>query len=130
MRLLHLEDHRLSGSIPTEFGKLAMLSDLHAENNRLEGTVPTELGAIGLELTSLYLQNNSLSGTIPTEIRALGNMCYLYLDHNHLSGTVPHEVCDLFVESALALCQLNDNDFVCPLASAPCAARSCYATCK
>ena len=46
------DSHGLTGTIPTELGKLAQLTILYLYNNALSGTIPTELGLL-TELTEL-----------------------------------------------------------------------------
>ena len=41
---LDLDNNRLSGAIPTEFGNLVNLRELDLDKNQLSGTIPTELG--------------------------------------------------------------------------------------
>ena len=43
LRLLVLDDNQLSGTLPTEIGKLANLQVLWLQYNQLSGVLPTEL---------------------------------------------------------------------------------------
>ena len=54
----------LSGSIPSELGKLTKLRRLYLDNNYLSGPIPTELGNLA-NLEELLLGGNELTGCIP-----------------------------------------------------------------
>ncbi|CAI5477862.1 unnamed protein product, partial [Closterium sp. Yama58-4] len=108
----NLHSNRLTGSIPSTFGRLTSLTDLALHNNSLDGTIPDSItrisslvdlrlggnkllgsipGAIGnlTALTRLSLANNSLSGTIPDSIGNIPTLASLNLSLNSLSGSMP-----------------------------------------
>jgi Leucine-rich repeat (LRR) protein len=80
-------DLTVTGSIPTEFGRLTKLTDIDIGSN-LTGPIPTEFGALKA-LTKLYIGNNKLTGPIPTELVQLVALKEISLDHNKLTGIVP-----------------------------------------
>ena len=88
LRHLYLYDNRLSGSIPAELGDLHNLHVLIFSNNRLSGLIPAELGELTY-LNQLSLHSNQLSGSIPAELGDLTYLRYLYLSNNRLRGCVP-----------------------------------------
>ena len=51
---MRLDENLLSGTIPTELGRLANLTVLHLWGNQLTGQIPTQLGDLS-SLTVLYL---------------------------------------------------------------------------
>ncbi|XP_031504891.1 probable LRR receptor-like serine/threonine-protein kinase At1g67720 [Nymphaea colorata] len=62
--------NKFSGTIP-DLRPLKRLKILHLENNELNGTIPSTLGMVQ-NLRELYLQNNNLTGKIPANLRKAG----------------------------------------------------------
>ncbi|XP_065876869.1 LRR receptor-like serine/threonine-protein kinase FEI 1 [Euphorbia lathyris] len=85
---LSLKNHKLSGPISPEIGKLQHLRILALYNNNFYGTIPSELGNC-TELQGIYLQGNYLSGLIPSELGNLSELQYLDISSNSLSGSIP-----------------------------------------
>jgi len=54
----------LSGTLPTELGRLTKLQLLEGEDNKFTGTIPSELGQM-TELQVLQLNHNRLHGNFP-----------------------------------------------------------------
>lgn len=106
LAFLDLSANQLTGTIPTEAGRLLQLTDLRlALSDRsptpdgfcrgasnplgcLSGTIPTELGLL-VNLRSLWLFSNNLTGMLPTQISNLVSLEELFLDKNVISGPVP-----------------------------------------
>ena len=78
----------LSGTIPSEFGNLTIMSNLNLASNDLSGPIPPALGEVA-GLRRLNLASNALSGTIPPEFGNLTMMSDLNLTSNDLSGPIP-----------------------------------------
>ena len=92
---INLDNHLITGSIPTEICNLTGLTKLYLTDNDLAGPIPTEIGNL-TELKNLDLTDNDLTGPIPTEIgnlTALNNE--LVLSYNQLTGTIPTEIGNL-----------------------------------
>ncbi|XP_009596436.1 LRR receptor-like serine/threonine-protein kinase FEI 1 isoform X2 [Nicotiana tomentosiformis] len=85
---LILPDHKLSGSISPDIGKLDQLQFLALHDNNFYGTIPPALGNC-TKLKSLFLQGNYLSGWIPDELGNLPKLENLDLSSNSLSGNIP-----------------------------------------
>ncbi|KDP39728.1 hypothetical protein JCGZ_02748 [Jatropha curcas] len=85
---LSLKNHKLSGPISPDIGKLDHLKILDLKNNNFYGTIPSELGNC-TELQGVYLQGNYLSGLIPSELGKLSALQYLDISSNSLSGSIP-----------------------------------------
>ena len=62
--LCHTLQNQLTGSIPTELGKINLTRAFDLQSNKLTSAVCTELGR--LNLTSFSVRSNSLSSAIPT----------------------------------------------------------------
>ncbi len=92
---LALHERYLSGTIPTEIGRLSfnLAGGLYLHGNRISGTIPTEIGMLSKLSAYVMLDYNSLSGTIPTELSRLSHlMGGIFLRNNRLSGRVPVEL--------------------------------------
>ena len=99
------KDNALAGTIPdTFFDELINITALDLSYNSLSGTMPTEAGKMR-SLRSLELSNNRLTGTIPTEIANMGSalgygltpgglegLTHFDISHNNLTGIIPSEV--------------------------------------
>ncbi|WVZ78802.1 hypothetical protein U9M48_026453 [Paspalum notatum var. saurae] len=70
VRLLVMEDCKLTGQIPSWLSKLQDLNILDLAGNRLTGPVPTWLGGLK-KLYYLDLSDNQLSGEIPASLNEL-----------------------------------------------------------
>ena len=99
---LTFPDNNLTGTIPSEVGKLTSLDSISLENNKLTGTIPDFSGLTNLD--SLELENNELTGDIP----ALDGLTSLYtfnLSGNELTGDIP----DLSKLTSLETLNLSGN---------------------
>ncbi|KAL0324070.1 UNVERIFIED_CONTAM: LRR receptor-like serine/threonine-protein kinase FEI 1 [Sesamum calycinum] len=85
---LSLPNHKLSGPISADIGKLESLQFLALHDNNLYGAIPPELGNC-TQLQSVFLQGNYLSGLIPSELGNLSQLENLDLSSNSLSGSIP-----------------------------------------
>eukprot|EP00546_Thalassionema_frauenfeldii_P011681 CAMPEP_0178926166 /NCGR_PEP_ID=MMETSP0786-20121207/18360_1 /TAXON_ID=186022 /ORGANISM="Thalassionema frauenfeldii, Strain CCMP 1798" /LENGTH=574 /DNA_ID=CAMNT_0020601215 /DNA_START=61 /DNA_END=1786 /DNA_ORIENTATION=+ len=82
---LDLPKRDLTGTIPTEIGRLVNLKYVDLGNNELSGTIPSEMGLLTM-LKRLWLDNNELSG-IPSEIGMLTDLTSLTLYGNDFSNS-------------------------------------------
>ncbi|KAK6129836.1 hypothetical protein DH2020_036422 [Rehmannia glutinosa] len=85
---LSLPNHKLSGPISSDLGKLESLQFLALHDNNLYGAIPPELGNC-TQLQSIFLQGNYLSGLIPSELGNLSQLESLDVSSNSLSGSIP-----------------------------------------
>ncbi|KAJ4729105.1 Receptor-like protein kinase [Melia azedarach] len=85
---LSLTNHKLSGPISPDLGKLDQLKFLNLHNNDFYGEIPSELGNC-TELQTISLQGNYLSGFIPSELGNLSKLLTLDISSNSLSGYIP-----------------------------------------
>ncbi|KAJ7943960.1 Receptor-like protein kinase [Quillaja saponaria] len=92
---LSLHQHKISGSISPDLGKLEYLKILALHNNNFYGTIPSELGNC-TELQDIFLQGNYLSGLIPIELGNLSQLQNLDISSNSLSGSIPASLGKLF----------------------------------
>ncbi|KAK8997968.1 hypothetical protein V6N11_012503 [Hibiscus sabdariffa] len=88
---LSLTNHKLSGPISPDLGKLEHLRLLMLHNNNFYGAIPSELGNC-TELQGIYLQGNYLSGLIPSELGNLSSLQNLDISSNSLSGSIPPSI--------------------------------------
>jgi Leucine-rich repeat (LRR) protein len=75
---LKLSSNGLSGQLPRELGLLTNLTIVHLDFNQLTGTIPTELGRLE-SLEELQLSSNRLSGQLPRELGLLTNLVIVHL---------------------------------------------------
>ncbi|XP_076944899.1 LRR receptor-like serine/threonine-protein kinase FEI 1 [Bidens hawaiensis] len=85
---LNLSNHKLSGPVSPDIGKLDHLRFLDLHYNNFYGAIPPELGNC-TELQVLFLQNNYFSGVIPTELGNLSKLQTLDISSNSLSESIP-----------------------------------------
>ncbi|KAG9130669.1 hypothetical protein Leryth_018072 [Lithospermum erythrorhizon] len=78
---LWLDGNSLYGTIP-DMSKQVNLKILHLENNELNGSIPASLGSL-LNLQELCVQNNSLSGEIPPPLLSK-KIIFHYEGNDHL----------------------------------------------
>ena len=101
----------VTGPIPPELGELKKLVVLELDGNHLSGSIPPELG--GLEsLQVLALGGNRLTGPIPPELGNIPLLHVLYLSYNKLSGPIPPE---LGKPPALSTLYLSNNQLEGPI---------------
>ncbi|WP_161575459.1 leucine-rich repeat domain-containing protein [Beggiatoa leptomitoformis] len=102
---LNLYSNGLTGSIPSDIGKLTSLTSLELSKNQLEGEIPSDIGNL-TNLTTLSLSDNQLTGSIPSDIGKLTNLTYLSLFNNKLEGNIPGDIGNL---TNLTRLWLSDN---------------------
>jgi hypothetical protein len=73
-----------TGTMPTQLGRLSLLSFLYININRLTGTVPTQVSRL-TQLRTLLLSDNRFTGTLPSLPPSLETV---YTFHNRFSGNV------------------------------------------
>jgi Leucine-rich repeat (LRR) protein len=82
--------NQLSGSIPTQLGRLSSMQVLQLERNSLTGSLPTEIGRLTSMLT-IFAFKNQLTGQLPTELGLLPELTNMCATTRHLSPlTAPH----------------------------------------
>nr|QAS62479.1 LRR receptor-like serine/threonine-protein kinase FEI 1 [Sedum alfredii] len=108
---LTLPNHKLSGSLSPELGKLEHLTTLSLHNNNLYGAIPSALKNCS-ELQTIYMQGNYLGETIPSELGSLSNLEKLDLSSNVLRGKIPDTLGQLV---KLALFNVSNNFLVGPI---------------
>jgi Leucine-rich repeat (LRR) protein len=95
LHTLWLANTKVTATIPTEMALLSSsLKHLRFGNNEMSGTVPSELGKL-TKLVELGLTASNLTSTIPSELGELTTLQHLRLGNNHLSGTIPIELSHL-----------------------------------
>lgn len=110
---LSLSNHRLSGPISSDIGKLENLQFLALYDNNFYGNIPPELGDC-MKLKSLYLQGNYLSGVVPYELGNLTELLNLDISSNSLGGKIPPSLEKL---NKLQGFNVSTNFFVGPIPS-------------
>ncbi|XP_071730517.1 LRR receptor-like serine/threonine-protein kinase FEI 1 [Rutidosis leptorrhynchoides] len=90
LRFLDLHYNNFYGAIPSELGNCTELQGLFLQNNYLSGVIPTELGNLS-KLQTLDISSNSLSGSIPTSLGNLKNLSIFNVSNNFLSGPIPSD---------------------------------------
>jgi Leucine-rich repeat (LRR) protein len=106
VRKVLLGNNGLSGTIPSQIGNLALLTELNLSNNKLIDSIPADIGQLS-GLTQLKLNSNELSGDIPSEIYDLVYLTDLDLEFNQLTDTIPIEIGNLTRLTSLKLSNNN-----------------------
>jgi len=100
---LSLEANGLSGTIPTEIGKLKDLTSIRMHvNGNLGGTLPPEIGNLD-KLTALILNNTQVTGNLPPELGNLINLRTASLGNNNFTGEIPWQLGNLSELTELSL---------------------------
>ena len=86
--------NQVSGTIPSEVGKLKNLYEFYMENNTISGTIPPEIGQLS-QLEFFSAQDNKLSGTIPDMFSSLTSLTLWDTFNNKLSGDLPTSIGEL-----------------------------------
>uniref|UniRef100_A0A7N0TBL1 non-specific serine/threonine protein kinase n=1 Tax=Kalanchoe fedtschenkoi TaxID=63787 RepID=A0A7N0TBL1_KALFE len=108
---LMLPNHKLTGPLSPELGKLEHLKTLSLHNNNLYGAIPSNLKNCS-ELQTIYIQGNYLGETIPSELGSLSNLEKLDLSSNVLKGSIPDSLGQLV---KLTLFNVSNNFLVGPI---------------
>lgn len=90
LQKLLLTDHRLTGTLPSEYSQMTNLKQFIMFNNLLSGSLPSSYGA-WQELERIDLADNQLSGPLPSSYFAWDKVTFMILNDNNFAGTVPVE---------------------------------------
>ena len=58
------------------------------DNNEMTGTIPSELGKLTQLSGWLSLEGNKLHGTVPESLAQLTEATWIYLNYNDLTGSI------------------------------------------
>ncbi|CAJ1947855.1 unnamed protein product [Cylindrotheca closterium] len=86
LQTLWAGNNQISGTIPTQFGRLNRLTSLYLYENRLQGSLPAQLGNILLQ--EIWLSNNFFEQQIPESLLFLGSLKLFRLENNVFSGSL------------------------------------------
>ncbi|PIN14836.1 Non-specific serine/threonine protein kinase [Handroanthus impetiginosus] len=101
LRVLHLHQNQLNGSIPEGCLKVPHLFELVLSFNKLIGPVPDLSFSSSLEY--LALDHNRLNGTLPESIGRLSKLVTFFIGSNFLKGTITED----FISSLSQLSYLD-----------------------
>ena len=90
---IQLNDHNLSGQLPSTLNQLADLKRLYLGHNNLSGSFSDQLCQTRLHI--LWLQENAFSGTISDSLAQLSFLQDLNISSNRLSGHLFENIGDL-----------------------------------
>jgi len=109
LRVLHLNNCKLSGPLPDSLAELDSLEELHLHNNQLSGPIPFSLCAQETlqSLYSLYLGTNNFDGVLPESLGYCASLNVLRLEENKFYGNVPSTLGNL---QRLKLLRLEGNE--------------------
>nr|CAB3468185.1 unnamed protein product [Digitaria exilis] len=107
LKVLHAENNRLGGELPSDMSKLANLTDLSLPSNRITGSIPASIKLLQ-RLNTLDLSGNRISGVIPPgSFGALPALTTLDLSDNELTGSIPSDISNLINSLNLSSNQLT-----------------------
>lgn len=96
---LEIESNYISGTIPTELGRLTNLYYLYLRRNSIDIDLTQLLTQDGnaaatpyANIFSLWLDDNQVVGTIPTQIGLLSGLASFSLTNTTLGGSIPSEL--------------------------------------
>lgn len=125
LRLLHLDNNNLNGTLPTELGHLSLhLREINFERNQIHGNIPSEFSGM-TRLQLLSLSQNNLIGTVPIELGGMTALKFLSIQSNNLAGVIPSEVCrlhQLFNLKRISSDCNTDQNVICNCSPCHCAA--------
>lgn len=123
LRRLELDNNVISGSLPSEFGRLRYLERLYLQENDIVGSIPSELGLL-LNLTHVDLSGNArLTGTLPrgwwssvstnitnTSTSTSSRLEFLSVKRTNISGTIHASMCGVVAfDCSARLCGCDCN---------------------
>ena len=124
LKTVHLSSNGLTGTLPTQLGRLTFMDPSSSTGSspaltvgseqHLSGTVPTEIGSCGLRQVDFF-NSASLSGTLPTQIATLSSLKMLRAHFTRVSGTIATWIGSLPKLSTLAWGGLSADPWAGPL---------------
>lgn len=85
LSIFHLQNNKLTGSIPSSLGNLTKLTDFRVSFNSLNGTIPEFFASLG-PFTTFEVNRNRFTGAIPAGLAAVsGNFAFA---RNFFSGCI------------------------------------------
>ncbi|VFQ62472.1 unnamed protein product [Cuscuta campestris] len=90
LQFISLHDNNIYGEIPPQLGNCTMLKSLYLQGNYLSGGIPDQLGNL-LELENMDFSSNSLSGNIPQSLGKLNKLISFNVSYNFLIGQIPSD---------------------------------------
>ena len=104
---LDLSDTLISGILPTHLCQLPNLRWLNLHDNELSGPIPTHLGNLSSSLRWLDLSNNYFNGSLPSELGHLTQLRHLDLSYSYSPDSLPGFPTELGRLSQLTYLDLN-----------------------
>uniref|UniRef100_A0A7S2CKC7 Leucine-rich repeat-containing N-terminal plant-type domain-containing protein n=1 Tax=Haptolina brevifila TaxID=156173 RepID=A0A7S2CKC7_9EUKA len=98
LQVLKMDWSRFMRHLPTEVGNLRNLQYWRVqgsfETNQVSGTIPSQFGKLK-KLTEFMMENNTLSGTLSNDLTAMESLEKFTVQDNKLSGSMPDDIGDL-----------------------------------
>ena len=79
----NMENNTLSGTIPAEIGNMTSLQRWVLPDNKLSGSIPDSFAGMNMSLETWDTFGNKLTGDLPSSISELANLEYLYVQNEH-----------------------------------------------
>ncbi|KAM0022372.1 putative endo-polygalacturonase [Helianthus debilis subsp. tardiflorus] len=100
--VLNLADNKLTGSIHPSIVNLNRLMHLELSNNQISAELPSDLGKLSM-MSRCLLNQNQLTGSIPASIVGIYRLADLDLSMNKISVSIPEQIVSMPVLSTLNL---------------------------
>jgi len=83
----------MTGTLPSELGRLTQLFILQLFENLMTGTLPSELGMLS-NITDLILDLNQFTGSVPTELGLLLDLWSFSIVGTNITGSLDNIFCN------------------------------------
>eukprot|EP00538_Stauroneis_constricta_P000304 CAMPEP_0119571718 /NCGR_PEP_ID=MMETSP1352-20130426/44259_1 /TAXON_ID=265584 /ORGANISM="Stauroneis constricta, Strain CCMP1120" /LENGTH=1066 /DNA_ID=CAMNT_0007621401 /DNA_START=251 /DNA_END=3452 /DNA_ORIENTATION=- len=125
LKELALDGNNFNGQLPSHIGRLFQLRQLDVSSNaQLSGTIPTELGRLDA-IEVINLSQTDIAGPVPTQLGALPQLTTFIAHNTSLTGTgIMESFCSdddsTLLAKSLTTLQADCDEIACPCCTSCC----------